>query len=62
MPRHRQRVPAARILMLTSSDDEANLFEAVRAGANGYLLKDVPPEEVAAGIRGVSTGQSLVPP
>jgi len=58
----KQRVPSARILMLTSSDDEANLFEAVRAGANGYLLKDVPPEEVAAGIRGVFQGQSLISP
>ena len=58
----KQRVPSARILMLTSSDDEANLFEAVRAGANGYLLKDVPPEEVAAGIRGVHQGQSLLSP
>jgi DNA-binding NarL/FixJ family response regulator len=58
----KQRVPSARILMLTSSDDEANLFEAVRAGANGYLLKDVPPEEVAAGIRGVFHGQSLLSP
>ena len=58
----KQRVPSARILMLTSSDDEANLFEAVRAGANGYLLKDVPPEEVAAGIRGVYQGQSLLSP
>ncbi|NUO34438.1 MAG: response regulator transcription factor [Dermatophilaceae bacterium] len=58
----KQRVPSARILMLTSSDDEANLFEAVRAGANGYLLKDVPPEEVAAGIRGVFHGQSLISP
>ena len=58
----KQRVPSARILMLTSSEDEANLFEAVRAGANGYLLKDVPPEEVAAGIRGVFQGQSLLSP
>jgi DNA-binding NarL/FixJ family response regulator len=58
----KQRVPSVRILMLTSSDDEANLFEAVRAGANGYLLKDVPPEEVATGIRGVFHGQSLLSP
>ncbi len=58
----KQRVPSARILMLTSSEDEANLFEAVRAGANGYLLKDVPPEEVAAGIRGLFQGQSLLSP
>lgn len=58
----KQRVPSARIIMLTSSDDEENLFEAIRAGANGYLLKDVPPEEVAAGIRGVFNGQSLISP
>lgn len=58
----KQRIPSARIIMLTSSDDEENLFEAVRAGANGYLLKDVPPEEVAAGIRGVFHGQSLLSP
>ncbi|MDN5795577.1 MAG: response regulator transcription factor [Intrasporangium sp.] len=58
----RDRVPSARILMLTSSDDEAHLFDAVRAGANGYLLKDVPPEEVADGIRGVHHGQALISP
>jgi DNA-binding NarL/FixJ family response regulator len=58
----KQRIPSARIIMLTSSDNEENLFEAVRAGANGYLLKDVPPEEVAAGIRGVFHGQSLISP
>ena len=57
----KQRVPSARILMLTSSDDEANLFEAVRAGANGYLLKDAT-EEVAAGIRALHDGQSLLSP
>jgi DNA-binding NarL/FixJ family response regulator len=58
----KQRVPSVRILMLTSSEDETHLFEAIRAGANGYLLKDVPPEEVAAGIRGLHHGQSLVSP
>lgn len=58
----KQRVPSARILMLTSSDDESNLFEAVRAGATGYLLKDVPPEEVAAGIRSIHDGQALLSP
>lgn len=58
----KQRIPSARIIMLTSSDDEEHLFEAVRAGANGYLLKDVPPEEVAVGIRGVFDGQSLISP
>lgn len=58
----RQQVPSTRILMLTSSEEESNLFEAVRAGATGYLLKDVPPEEVAAGIRALHQGQSLISP
>ena len=35
--------------MLTISDEEADLFEAIRAGANGYLLKDIPLDEVADG-------------
>ena len=60
--RIREQVPSARILILTMSDDETDLFEAVKAGANGYLLKDMPGEEVAAGILAVASGQSLIPP
>ena len=49
--------------MLTISDEEADLYEAIRAGANGYLLKDVPGEEIAAGSpRRVHDGQSLITP
>jgi DNA-binding NarL/FixJ family response regulator len=55
-------VPSSRIVMLTISDEESDLFEAIRAGANGYLLKDVPGEEIAAGIRAVHTGHSLISP
>ncbi|WP_432482158.1 response regulator [Kineococcus esterisolvens] len=54
--------PSTRILMLTSSEEEDDLFAAVRAGANGYLLKDVPAEEVADAIRAVVKGQSLITP
>ena len=54
--------PSTRIIMLTSSEEEEDLFGAVRAGANGYLLKDVPAEEVADAIRAVVTGQSLITP
>jgi DNA-binding NarL/FixJ family response regulator len=54
--------PATKILMLTGSDEEADLFDAVRAGASGYLLKDVPGEDIAAGIRAVVGGQSLISP
>ena len=55
-------VPSAKIVMLTISDEESDLFEAVRAGANGYLLKDVPGEDIAEGIRAVVGGQSLISP
>ncbi len=54
--------PETRIVMLTMSDEEADLFEAVRAGANGYLLKDVPGEDIADGLRAVMGGQSLISP
>lgn len=56
------RFPQTQIIMLTTSDDEQDLFDAVRAGANGYLLKDVPPEEVVAGVRTLRSGGSLVSP
>jgi two-component system NarL family response regulator len=54
--------PTTKIVILTISDDETDLFEAVRAGANGYLLKDVPGEQIADGIRAVHGGQSLISP
>jgi two-component system NarL family response regulator len=55
-------VPSTRIIMLTMSDEESDLYEAVKAGANGYLLKDVPGEEIAAGIKAVHHGDSLISP
>ncbi|WP_445262975.1 response regulator [Pseudokineococcus sp. 1T1Z-3] len=58
----RASVPSTRIVMLTMSDEEEDLFSAVRAGAVGYVLKDVPGEEVAAGLRAVHGGQSLLSP
>ena len=54
--------PGARILMSTMSDDESDLFEAVKAGASGYLLKDLPAEDVADAIRRVHDGQAIIPP
>jgi DNA-binding NarL/FixJ family response regulator len=60
--RIRTVVPTTRILMLTMSDDELDLFEAIKAGASGYLLKDLPGEEVAEGIRKVFEGQAIIPP
>jgi DNA-binding NarL/FixJ family response regulator len=54
--------PTAKIVMLTISDEEEDLFEAIRAGASGYLLKDIPLDEVAAAVRAVHGGQSLINP
>ncbi len=55
-------VPSTRIIMLTMSDEESDLYEAVKAGANGYLLKDIPAEEIAEGIIKVAGGDSLISP
>jgi len=54
--------PSAKIVMLTISDEEEDLFEAIRAGASGYLLKDIPLDEVAEAVRSVAGGQSLINP
>ena len=58
----KQLVPAARIIMLTVSDEEADLYEAVKNGASGYLLKDSSIDEVAQAVRVVAEGQSLISP
>jgi DNA-binding NarL/FixJ family response regulator len=58
----KELVPSARILMLTMSDDEGDLYDAIKAGASGYLLKDLPVDEVASSIRSVHSGQSLISP
>jgi len=54
--------PSAKIVMLTISDEEEDLFEAIRSGASGYLLKDIPLDEVADAVRAVYGGQSLINP
>ena len=58
----KEAVPAAKILMLTVSDEESDLYEAVKSGANGYLLKDSSIEEVAQAVKVVAEGQSLISP
>jgi two-component system NarL family response regulator len=57
-----ETVPSAKIIMLTISDEEADLYDAIKAGAMGYLLKEISIEEVAAAIRAVHGGQSLISP
>ena len=51
-----------RVLMLTTFDLNEYVYEALRAGASGFLLKDVPPEQLAAGIRIVAQGEALLAP
>jgi DNA-binding NarL/FixJ family response regulator len=58
----KEGVPTAKIIMLTVSDEEADLYEAVKSGASGYLLKDSSIEEVAQAVRVVADGQSLISP
>jgi len=55
-------VPSTKIIMLTISDEEADLYDAIKAGASGYLLKEIPTEDVASSIRAVHGGQSLISP
>jgi DNA-binding NarL/FixJ family response regulator len=51
-----------RIVMLTTFDMDEYVYEALRAGASGFLLKDVPPEQLVAGIRAVASGEALLAP
>jgi two-component system NarL family response regulator len=55
-------LPDVAILMLTISEDEHDLFDAVNAGASGYLLKEVSIEELAEAIRALAAGQSRISP
>lgn len=51
-----------RVLMLTTFADDDLLVEAVRAGASGYLLKSMPPEDIRAAVRSAASGQTAVAP
>src|SRR5919201_1845427 len=55
-------LPTTKILMLTVSDEEADLYEAIKSGASGYLLKEIPTEEVPEAIRSVMAGQVQISP
>ncbi len=60
--RIRERWPEARVIILTTFDDDAYVFEGLRAGALGYLLKDVSGGELAGAIRVVAAGGALIQP
>jgi DNA-binding NarL/FixJ family response regulator len=54
--------PTAHVLMLTTFGLDNYVFEALRAGASGFMLKDAPPEEIVAAIRIVASGEALIAP
>jgi two-component system, NarL family, nitrate/nitrite response regulator NarL len=56
-----ERLPTSRIVMLTASRDDADLFAALKAGASGYLLKDMDPGRLPAALRGVLAGEAALP-
>jgi DNA-binding NarL/FixJ family response regulator len=58
----RSRFPGMRVLVLTTYDDDQWVFDAIRAGANGYLLKDTPREGILQAIRGTLAGRTFVDP
>ncbi|MCA9848516.1 MAG: response regulator transcription factor [Dehalococcoidia bacterium] len=62
MRRLRSEMPALRVVILTVSDDEQDLFEAVKSGALGYLLKDLEAEAFFEAIEAVGRGESVIPP
>ncbi|MEK9951462.1 MAG: response regulator transcription factor [Curvibacter sp.] len=62
LPALREAAPAARVLMLTVSEDEQDLAAALKAGAAGYLLKTIEGEALAAAIERVMRGEHVVAP
>ena len=60
--RVKRRAPEVEILILTSFEDEQKVYEAIQAGASGYLVKRVGPEKIRSGIREVMEGGTVLEP
>jgi DNA-binding NarL/FixJ family response regulator len=60
--RIRAAPPAPQVIVLTTFDDDEEVFDALRAGAAGYLLKDVSPERLGEAIRAADRGESFLQP
>lgn len=58
----RARFPAVKVLVLTTYDFDDWVFDAIRGGASGYLLKDTPRDQLVAAIRGTAAGKTYVDP
>jgi len=57
-----EQIPNARLIVLTTYDDEADILRSIQAGAKAYMLKDTPREELVACIKAVHEGRTLIPP
>ncbi|HEY0601480.1 MAG TPA: response regulator transcription factor [Herpetosiphonaceae bacterium] len=57
-----ERFPQAGVIILTTFDDDEYVFEGLKAGARGYLLKDVSSDDIAAAVRTVAAGGALIQP
>jgi DNA-binding NarL/FixJ family response regulator len=57
-----QAEPTTRVLILTTFGLDSYVYEALRAGASGFMLKDAPPEEIAGAVRIVASGEGLLAP
>ena len=57
-----ERVPATRVLVLTTHDTDADVLPAIEAGAIGYLLKDAPREELFRAVRAAARGETVLSP
>ena len=57
-----EREPAARMVIVTSYQSEEDIYRALRAGAQGYILKDAPSEDLIDCIHAVGDGKSWIPP
>ncbi|MET9709133.1 response regulator [Nocardiopsis alba] len=61
-PRIRAAVPEVKFVMLTMSEDESDLFEALKAGATGYLLKEIAVTDISRAVRTIARGRSFIEP
>ena len=61
-PRIVRAQPDTRVLILTTFGLDSYVYDALRAGASGFMLKDAPPEEIAAAVRIVASGEALLAP
>jgi DNA-binding NarL/FixJ family response regulator len=58
----KSKYPEVRVLILTTYDDDQWVFDAINAGASGYLLKDTPRDELVKAVRGTTTGKTYLDP